>query len=423
METAAELPPQPAAPSRARAYQMLAALVLGVAGGLLLRRFGSQGISIAHNLGQLGRLWLNALQMTLIPLIFCLMTVGVARIARSASGGAVARIAMSVFLGLLTIGSILGTLTALGLIALWPLAQFHSAAAAASAATPSLLTEFVSLVPSNPVAAAAQGAVAPLIVFAAILGAAIVRINAKWTTLLLDMLDGLAAAFLLIIDWVLRLAPAGIFFLLLETVTSVGSNAAKGLLQYGILASIVPAVGLLAAEVLGLVSGIGAGRFARAALPPQTLAATTQSSSACLPPLLEAGAALRLPPAIVSAILPLAVATFRFGNVVAGIATGLIGAALFGIHPTAAQIAAAIAIGILTNIGSVGVPGAAVLLAAWGPIYLALGVPIEALTLFIAVITVPDIFITTANVTCDLAATSLITTMLRRRGQIDWKAA
>jgi proton glutamate symport protein len=151
-----------------------------------------------------------------------------------------------------------------------------------------------------------------------------------------------------------------------------------------------------------------AARFTRAAIPPQTLAATTQSSAACLPALLEAASALRLPPSLVSAILPLAVTTFRFGNVIAGIATGLVGARLFGIHPTAVQIAQAIAIGILTNIGSVGVPGAAVLLAAWGPIYLALGAPLEALTLYLTVITLPDICITTCNVTADLSATALI---------------
>jgi Na+/H+-dicarboxylate symporter len=126
---------------------------------------------------------------------------------------------------------------------------------------------------------------------------------------------------------------------------------------------------------------------------------------------------LRLQPEIVSAIIPLAVATFRLGNVVAGVSTGLIGAALFGIHPSLVQIVAAVGIGVLTNIGSVGVPGAAVVFAAWGPIYLTLGVPLEALTLYIAVITVPDIFITTTNVTGDLAATSLIATLLRKRAQ------
>lgn len=407
--------PQVGPPSRARTWQLLAALPLGVIAGLLLRRLGPHGISASHTLGQFGQLWLNALRMTLIPLAFCLMTAGVATIAGTTAGGKVVRAAITVFLGLLFLSSIIGALGALGLMALWPVTQLHAASPAASTAPPSLLAAFVSLVPENPFASAAEDSIAPLIVFAVFLGAAIVRIKSQWTTLLLDFFNALASAMLLIIDWVLRVAPAGIFFLLVATTASVGSGAAKGLLQYGVLATIVPAVGLIVAECIGLASGVGAARFARAAIPSQTLAATTTSSSACLPPLLEAAAALGLPPEIISAIMPLAVATFRFGNVAAGIASGLIGAALFGVHPTIVPIIAAIGIGVLTNIGSVGIPGSAVVLAAWGPIYLALGAPIEALTLFIAIINVPDILITTANVTADLAATSLIATVLRKR--------
>lgn len=417
MATASRTPQLTTPSGRARPLQLLAALGLGVAAGLLLRRLGPHAISAAHTVGQLGQLWLNALRMTLIPLVFCLMTVGVARIAQTASGGRVVRIAISVFLGLLLVGSIIGAIAALGLMALWPVAQMHATAPSASTAPPSLLASFIGFVPSNPIASAAEGAVAPLIVFAAFLGVAIARIKSEWSTLLLNVFNGLAAAMLLIIECVLRVAPAGIFFLLLDTIASVGSNAAKGLLQYGVLASLVPAVGLIVAESIGLTSGVGAINFARAALAPQTLAATTLSSSACLPPLLEAGAELRLQPEVVSAIIPLAVATFRLGNVVAGVSTGLIGAALFGIHPSVGQIVAAVGIGVLTNVGSVGVPGAAVVFAAWAPIYLTLGVPLEALTLYIAVITVPDIFITTTNVTGDLAATSLISTLLRKRTQ------
>ena len=111
--------------------------------------------------------------------------------------------------------------------------------------------------------------------------------------------------------------------------------------------------------------------------------------------------------------MPLAVTTFRFGNVFGGVAAGLIGAHLFGIHPGVGQILLAIVIGVLTNVGVIGLPGQAVLFAAYGPIFTALGTPIEALTLIIAVFTLPDILDTTCNVTADLAATSLIARLAR----------
>jgi proton glutamate symport protein len=411
----ASVPVAAPAAARSQTLPLLVALVCAIAGGLLARRFGVHGVQTAQVLGQLGQLWLNGQRMPLVPLIFCLMATGVASIARTAAGGAVARIAIAVFAALLLLASVLGALIALGLTALWPIAALRAAVpAAATAAPPSLLAEFVSLVPSNPIGSAAEGAMAPLIVFAAIFGAATLRLRSTWATLLLDMLNAIAAAMLVIIGWVLRLAPIGIFCLLFATVTSVGTDAATGMLQYCLFASIVPLAGILIVEAVGLLSGVGPSRFARAALAPQTLAATTQSSTACLPALLEAATALHLPPPIVAAIMPLAVATFRFGNVIAAMGTGLFGANLFGIHPSAARIAAAAGIGILTNVGSVGVPGAAVLFAAWGPVFLALGAPLEALTLYVAVITVPDILITTANVTGDLAATSLIASLASR---------
>ncbi len=397
---------QPGWGGRGQTLRLLAALVFSVGAGLLARRMGWLGGAAA--VGQLGQLWLNGLRMTLVPLVFCLMTAGVADIARTAAGGRVARIAVTVFLALLVLGSVLGALTMLGLTKLWPVVALQAAPLASGVAPPSLLGEFVALVPANPVAAAAEAAMAPLIVFAAVFGAAIARIQASWTELLLEVLNAISAALLVVVGWVLKLAPAGIFCLLVATVATVGSDGAKGLLQYAVLTSIVPAVGIVVAQIVGLFSGVGPLRFARAAAAPQTLAATTQSSSACLPALLEAAQGLGLPPAILAAIMPLAVTTFRFGNVFTAVATGIVGANLFGVHPNVAQIVTALALGILTNIGSVGVPGAAVLLAAWGPIFLALGAPLEALTLYIAIITVPDMLITVANVTADLAATSLI---------------
>ncbi len=391
---------------RGRTLRLLAALVLGIGAGLLARRLGWLGGAAA--IGQIGQLWLNGLRMTLVPLVFCLMTAGVAEIARTAAGGKVARVAVAVFLALLLIGSVLGVVTVLGLMRIWPVAALRVAPAIAGAVPPSLLAEIVALVPANPVAAAAEGAMAPLIVFAAVFGAALARVAEEPAALVLGVLKAISAALLVVVGWVLWLAPAGIFCLLVATVATVGSDGAKGLLQYAVLTSIVPGVGIVVAQLLGLASGAGPFRFTRAAATPQTLALTTQSSSACLPALLEAAAGLGLPPAIVSAMMPLAVTTFRFGNVFTAVAVGLVGANLFGVHPAPGRIVAALLLGILTNIGSVGVPGAAVLLAAWGPIFLALGAPLEALTLYIAIITVPDMLITIANVTADLAATSLI---------------
>jgi Na+/H+-dicarboxylate symporter len=395
-----------------RTSSILLALIAGLLAGIVLRFFAGHDNAIAGFLQPVGELWLNALRMTLVPLVFCLMTSGVAGLADTATGsGKHVAIAVSVFLTLLLAASLIGTGVGEALVTLWPVKPLDTALAAHSALAPpapNIAKVLVSLVPVNPVAAAAEAAMAPLIVFAAIFGVAISRLPSASRRVLIDFFKASADAMLIIVNWVLSAAPIGIFVLTLEAAANVGLGLALGLVQYVLLLSMVLGVGLICATLLGLASGVRPAHFLRVALGPQALAATTQSSMACLPSLVQAAESLDLPRPFVATIMPLAVTIFRFGNVFGGVAAGLIGAHLFGIHPGAGPIALAVLIGVLTNVGVIGLPGQAVLLAAYGPIFSALGTPIEALTLIIAVFTLPDILDTTCNVTADLAATALI---------------
>jgi Na+/H+-dicarboxylate symporter len=400
-----------------RTTSILLALAAGLIAGMALRIFVGHDTSIAAFLEPVGELWLAALRMTLVPLVFCLMTAGVAGLADTAAGGGKqVAIAVAVFLTLLLVASLIGAAAAEALMTLWPVKPLDMSLAtqpAVATAPPNFARVVVSLIPVNPVAAAAEAAMAPLIVFAAILGMAISRLPSASRRMLVDFFKAFADAMLIIVNWVLAAAPAGIFVLTLEAAANVGVGVALGLVQYVLLLSMVLGIGLLCATLIGLLSGVKPRRFVRAALGPQAVAASTQSSMACLPSLIKAAEALDLPRPFVATIMPLAVTTFRFGNVLGGVAAGLIGAHLFGIHPGIGPIGLAIVIGVLTNVGVIGLPGQAVLLAAYGPIFTALGTPIEALTLLIAVFTLPDILDTTCNVTADLSATALIARLSR----------
>lgn len=396
-----------------RTTWILLALLGGVASGLVLRMTGQA--SLAEVLAPIGTLWLNALRMTLVPLVFCLMTTGVASVANAAGGGRLIGVTVAMFLALLALAAALGGLAGVGLAAAWPLHPVGAALTAAGVAATTapkidIVSQVIGLIPLNPIAAAAEAAMTPLIVFAAILGAAVTRLPQAQRALLVDVLKAAGDAMLVIVDWVLRAAPAGVFVLALGAVAKAGLDMAAGLLQYVLMLTIVLGLGLLTTLAIGMMSGVGPMRFLRAAAGPLALAASTQSSMACLPALVKAADQyLELPPAAASTILPLATTVFRFGNVFGVVAAGLFGAHLFGIYPTAPQIALAAGLAILTNIGVMGLPGAAVLLAAYGPVFMALGTPMEALTLIIAVFTLPDIVDTSANVTGQLAATALIT--------------
>jgi proton glutamate symport protein len=401
-----------------RTTSILLALVAGLIAGIALRVFVGHDTAIAGFLQPVGELWLNALRMTLVPLVFCLMTAGVAGLAGTAAGsGRQVAIAVAVFLTLLLAASVVGAGAAEALMTIWPVKPIDMALAAhptvANTTPPNFARALVSLIPLNPVAAAAEAAMTPLIVFAAIFGVAISKLPSASRRMLIDLFKASADAMLIIVNWVLGAAPIGVFVLTLEAAANVGLGLALGLVQYVLLLSMVLGVGLICATSIGLSSGVRPRRFLRAALGPQALAASTQSSMACLPSLVQAAEALDLPRPFVATIMPLAVTTFRFGNVFGGVAAGLIGAHLFGIHPGVGPIVLAIVIGVLTNVGVIGLPGQAVLLAAYGPIFTALGTPIEALTLLIAVFTLPDILDTTCNVTADLGATALIARLAR----------
>lgn len=384
------------------------ALAAGLGCGIIARQAGAEGLAVAAALKPFGQLWLNALRMTLVPLVFCLMTTGVAALVTRAGAGRMVGLALGTFVVLLLAAAVAGTLVTLGLMSLWPVQTMGATPPVETAATPGFAEQLLALIPINPIAAAAEAAMAPLIAFAALFGAAAARLPEADRTPLLAAIKGGGDALLVIVGWALKAAPAGVFLLALDAAASFGLTAAAGMVQYVLMLSAVLAVGLVCALAMGM-AGAGPARFLKAASGPAALAASTQSSMASLPALITAARDdLGLPPALVGSLMPLAVTVFRFGNVFGAVGAGLIGAALFGVHPTAPQIVLAILVCVLTNIGVMGLPGAAVLLAAYGPVFNALGAPIEALTLLVAVFTLPDILDTSCNVTADLAVVSVV---------------
>jgi len=403
------------------ASRTLAALVVGlVVGGLIRAAQWPWLLTAADALKPLGDLWLAALRMTLTPLIFTLVASaaagwgGGAR-GDGAGGGGTIGVAVGVFAVLLVLAAAGGASLMSLLLALWPtppgaLVGLVHGGGEAHPAAPSIPDQIIALIPTNPVAAAAQGEMTPLIVFALIFGLALGRIEAGRRSAVLHVLHGSADAMMTIVRWVLVLAPLGVFVLALGVALHAGLAAAGVLVQAVALTSTVLIAGIAASYVVAaLGGGVGPVRFARAAAAPQAMAASTTSSMATLPALLTAAERrLGLPEAFVGGVMPLAVSTFRFGNVCLISGTAVFAAHAAGLHPGVLQIAAAAGVVILTNIGVLGLPAAAVLYAAEAPAFQAIGAPLELLPLLIATAAIPDILDTVCNVTADLAATTVI---------------
>ncbi len=404
------------------AGRTLMALVAGLLAGAALKAAGQPGLlHLARGLAPIGELWLTALRMTLVPLIFALVVTAVGAWTSAGQGGRVVGLALGVFAALLALAAVLGSgLMALSL-RLWPVQPgalaFLGHAAGARPAIPTLSQQLMSLIPPNPVAAAASGDMTPLVVFALLLGLALTCVAPERRRAVTQALQGVGDAMMVIVGWILLAAPAGVFVLALGVALNSGLGAAGVLAQAVVLLCIAAAVGIGVCHLIARwAGGVGFGRFARAALGPQAVAAGTCSSMATLPALLEAAERkLAIPDAVAGAVLPLAVSSFRFGNVIMVTATALFAACAAGLHPSVGQIALAGFVAILTNLGVAGLPAAAVLYAAEAPAFQALGAPLELLPMLIAVSAIEDVFDTTCNVTADLAATTVVERLLGRR--------
>lgn len=220
---------------------------------------------------------------------------------------------------------------------------------------------------------------------------------------------GVSESMLIIVRWLLVVAPIGVFALAVPLVARLGLAAIGALATYVVLVSLAAIVFIVlvlypAAAWLG---GLSIRAFARAALPSQAVAFSSRSSLAALPALIETSRdTLRLPEEISSFFIPLATVTFRSGAAL-GLTIGtLFIARVYGADVSTTQLVTVVATAVLTSFSIPGVPGGSII--AMVPVLAAVGLPIEGVGILLGVDTIPDMFRTTANVTGQLAAATIV---------------
>lgn len=396
-------------------------IFLSLIGGLAIGIFwASQSPESAQDAAAvaqpIGTAWLNALRMTIVPLVVALLVTGIATAAEAARANKLAARAFVTFITILWTSAALGAFLTLGFLDLFPLAADPAAALRSTFATAAPageippFSEFLSaMIPTNPIAAAAEDAFLPLIVFTTAFAFAITRLPVEPRKLLVSFFQAIGDAMLVLIGWVLWLAPVGVGALAFMVGAQAGTAAFGALVHYILIVSAVGGVIWLLAYPLGVIGGrVSPQNFVRAALPAQAVAISTQSSLASLPATLKGAHMLNVPAASAGVVLPLAVAIFRATGPAMNIAVALYVAHVFGMELTPAQIAAGIAAAAITTMGSVSLPGSISFISSIAPIAIAMGVPIEPLALLVAVETLPDIMRTVGNVTMNLAVTTTV---------------
>ncbi len=396
--------------------RVLIGLILGFATGLAIA--GHEAFAaVPAVLEPVGTIFINAIRMTVIPLVVASLVIGVASAPDMRTVGRLGGRAVLMFIAIVLLSSVIGVVVtpiAFSSIQADParLAALQTGGAAAvesAKSIPTFAEWLTSLVPVNPIRAAADGAMLPLIVFSVLFGLALNQVEAGRRQRMLTGLRGVQDAAFVLVRWILLAAPVGVFALTVPLAARLGVGAAGALVQYIAVVSAlcVAFMALVLYPLASMFGRVGFLRFARIVFPVQAVAMSSRSSMASLPVMIEElGGKLRLSPAIIGFLLPLSAATFRAG---AGI--GITGgacflAALFGIELTTPQL---MTIAVTTTLLSFSIPGIpAGSIIAMVPVLLAAKLPVEGVGILIGVDTIPDMFRTTTNVTGTMAVATVL---------------
>ncbi len=390
---------------------LLAGLVVGA---LLPADIGKPLLPVTD---AIGNLWLQALQMTIIPLIAGLLFTGIAQSVGQAGGGKVAGRALLAFLALLIFSALWSMIFVPLLLDWWPAPPAAAAAIVANSAGAAPVGDIkvdlgkwlLSMVPANIFEALAKGDMLPVVTFIAVFALAATQLDDDRRRSLVGLFDAVKDAMLVLVGWIFVIAPLGVFALAVSVGIKAGLGA-FGLLGHYIAVLVLVQVGLIILVYpLAVVFGrVGPLAFVRAVLPAQAVAVSTQSSIASLPAIFDGAERLGLPETTSRVVLPLAVSIFRITSPCANVAVVLYCGHLYEMDHTALAYLGALLAALVAAVSTGGLPGSITFLAACVPIANAMGVPIAVLPVLLAVELVPDVFRTLGNVTADLAVTAIL---------------
>jgi DAACS family dicarboxylate/amino acid:cation (Na+ or H+) symporter len=377
--------------------------------------------------GPVGQIFLRMLLMTVIPLVFASLTLGVAGLGDIRRVGRVGARTIAYFLVSTaisaTIGIILVNLVRPG-VGLDPaireqlLTTYRSQAEGLQAAggTKFGIETFVNMVPRNPIQAAASLDMLGIIFFALVFGAALTLIPNDKARPMLRVLDALGETIVKIIDLAMKLAPYGVFGLIFVVTSRFGFGLLK---QLGIYVAVV-LVGLLIhgavsiPAMVRLLGGLSPRVFYSRIRASIITAFSTSSSNATLPTnIAVAERELGIPPHIAGFVLPLGSTMCMNGTALYEGVTVLFLAQVFGISLDLPTQIIVIILSVITAVGAAGVPGGSLPLIM--VVLATVGVPPESIAIILGVDRILDMCRTTVNVVGDMSAAVYVA-----RTESDW---
>jgi len=404
-------------------WQILIALLLAVIAGKLSGVEGAVfGIRFFDIYTFLGTIFMNALKMLIVPLVLSSIITGIAGIGDS---GAMGRLGAKTLLYYLvtsllaiTLGLLLVNIVSPGIVDGEPASDVVALSEESTAEIASrvegrgasdVVDIFIRMVPTNVIAAAAEGRMLGLIFFSLLFGYFMTRVTGSPGQALKDFWQGVFEVMMKITDWVMKFAPIGVFALVAKVVASTGFSAFEPLMAFffTVLGALAIHLLLVLPLLLRFVGGVSPRRHFQAMSPALLMAFSTASSSATLPVTMEcvekrAGVSNQT----TSFVLPLGATVNMDGTALYECVAAMFIAQAYGLELSFTTQFTVVLVALLTSIGVAGIPAAS--LVAITIILTTIGLPLEAVGLILAVDRVLDMCRTSVNVFSDSCGAVLI---------------
>ncbi|MFQ5663290.1 MAG: dicarboxylate/amino acid:cation symporter [Terriglobia bacterium] len=411
----------PAKPRRPQATKILLGLAVGAGAGVAANYFFRGAAELAWVVENVtrpaGQIWLRALIMIVVPLVFASLTLGVASLGDVRKLGRIGLKTLGYFLLVTALASVVG----LALVnSIRPgiglpeetreqlVAQFS--AQARQSVEQTRRVEFgvellVNIVPRNPLGAAAHGDMLGLIFFTLIFGAALSILPGERAGPLLAVVQAIGDAVVVIIGWVMRLAPYGVFALIFSVTALFGGDLLKKLGWYVVTVLLGLTIHLVVVYSLlvRFLGGMNPLDFLGRIKTIMVTAFSTSSSSATLPTTMQVSEReVGVPREVSGFVLPLGATLNMNGTALFEGVTVLFIAQVFGVEMSLGLQAVVVLMSVITAIGAAGVPSGAIPLLIL--VLHAVGVPGEGIAIVLGVDRILDMCRTTINVTGDVTA-------------------
>ncbi|MGD6857142.1 dicarboxylate/amino acid:cation symporter [Bacillus infantis] len=390
--------------------KIIIALIAGGIVGLLLNLYSPDLFETLNTylFTPLGKIFLNLINMLVVPIVFFSITLGTAGLGDPKKLGRIGLKTITFFLATTCMALIIGIAFSY-IFQPGNVGTFDTTGAEFEAQeAPPVSETLLNIIPTNPIKAFTEGNMLQIITFSVFIGFALTMLGEK-TRGVLKLFDQGNELMMYLVNLIMRFAPYGTFGLIVSAVGTQGVDAIKamGLYMGVVLAALIVHTLVTYGSAVYFLARRSPIEFFKGFAPAMSVAFSTSSSNATLPVSMNvAQKNLKVPESVSSFVQPLGATINMDGTaIMQGVATIFI-AQVYGLDLTFTQLVTVVLTAVLASIGTAGVPGVGLIMLAM--VLQSVNLPVEGIALIIGIDRLLDMTRTAVNITGDAACAVIV---------------